>query len=736
MTDTLTIAHTQPHAAGLNRREMLVRTLATGGFALGYTLRGAGDALAQTGSTQSPLTAWILIGSDGTITLQIPATEMGQGIMTGLAQVMADELRVAWTQIKVVHAPVDAAHGGTNAGPYGRFTGGSLSMRLFASGLQQAAANARQMLINAAAARGVKGTLTATNGAVTNAVTTISYAALAADAAAIVLLTPTPLNQYPRLYVGTSARRVDLADKVTGAAQFGIDVFFPGMLFAAVKHCPTIGGAVGNIGSKPAGALAVVPVGTRPGQPNNGVAVVAVTTWDAMNAARSLSVNWTAPLDATSNDTNAINARADWLLANGNAVVAEQSPGVAALATGLAAPNVSIHSTYRVPYIAHAALEPLNCTVRFTPAVGSTPALCEVWAPTQAPDLVAVTAKGLCPAGTTFKVSNTLAGGGFGRKFEQDFIREAVQVALAVPSKAVKLTWPREEDFRYDQFRPMGLSDIQAAALPSTGKITAWRNRVVTPSIATQRGSDPNALDGTAVEGAADNIYRPDPCLVDYVRHDATIPVGYWRSVGLSINVFAVESAIDELAAAIGWDPLEFRMCNLADARMKTVLAAFKTFSGWTTAPAAGRARGLAICRGFGSWVAMMAECSVNATTGVPTVVRVAATVDVGTAINPNAIRGQIEGAVSQSLAVALWQQQTFVNGTPQVKNYNKYRLTKLNDMPQVDVQILEGGGVGGVGELGTPCVAPAIANACARIGGATRHRSLPFFPGTTMGGL
>jgi isoquinoline 1-oxidoreductase beta subunit len=732
MNDTTT---TDTCATGVTRRDMLVRTLASGGFALGCTLPGVGDALAQSVPAQSSLTAWVAIGADGGITLQVPATEVGQGIMTGLAQVMADELRVAWTQIKVMHAPVDAAHGGANASVYGRFTGGSLSMRLFAFGLQQAAANARQMLINAAAKKGLTGTLTAVNGTVTNGVKSLSYGALAADAANVKLIGNTALNQYPKVFVGTSAKRVDLADKVTGKAQFGIDVFFPGMLFASVKHSPVIGGTVGNIGSKPAGAVAVVPVGTRPGQPN-GVAVVAATTWDAMRAARSVAVNWINPIDAQANDTTAINVRAAWLMANGKAVVATQSPGVAGLAAGLAAPNRSIHSTYQIPYIAHAALEPLNCTARFTPAAGVNPATCEVWAPTQVPDYAASTVKGLCPTGTVIKVTNTLVGAGFGRKLEVDFIREAVQVALACPSKAVKLTWSREEDFAYDQFRPMTLSEIHAAASPVTGKITAWKNRVVGPSIATQRGGDPNALDGTAVEGAAENVYQLDPCLVDYVRHDATVQVGYYRSVGLSINVFAVESAIDELAAAIGMDPLEFRLRNLEDPRMIAVVNAFKTFSGWTSTLAPGRARGIALSKGFGSWIAMMAECSVNASTGQPTVHRIAASVDIGKAINPDSIRGQIEGAVSQAMAVTFWQQQTFVNGVPQVKNYNRYRMTKLREMPQVDVQILEGGGLGGVGEVGTPCVAPAIANACARIAGAARHRSLPFFPGATMGEL
>lgn len=718
---------------GFTRRDLLVRAAAGGGFMLGVELAGMGT-LSQSATTTSAVTAWIVIGSDESIKLQIPVTEMGQGIMTGLAQIMADELRVAWKCIKVVHAPVDAAHGGTNASPWGRFTGGSLSTRMFAPGIQQAAANAREMLIAAARAAGLTGTLSAAGGAVTNGTTSLTYGALAPAASKVKLAGNAALNQYPRVYVGTSAARLDIPSKVNGSAKFGIDTFLPGMVFAVVKHCPTVGGTVANVGSKPGGALAIVQVGTRAGQPNDGVAVVAATTWDAMRAANSLAVNWSLPADAASNDSAAIATRAAWLMTNGTPIVATQSPNVADLPAGLAPPNRAIDATYSLPYLAHAAMEPLNCTVRYTPGA---PGLCEIWAPTQAPDSVKSTAQSMFPAGTTVKVTNTLLGGGFGRKFELDFVREALQVGLAMPGMPVKLTWPREQDFSRDQFRPMALSRVQAAASATTGKITAWRYRIVTPSIAAQRGAPPDALDGSAVDGAADLPYVLDPSLVEYIRHDATIPVGYWRSVGMSINTFAVECAIDELAAAIAVDPIKFRLDNLDDTRMTAVLQALKTLSNWTTAPPAGHARGVAIARGFGSWIGQVAEISVNATTGAVTVHRMSAVIDVGMAVNPDAIKGQIEGAIAQGIAATLWVQQTFVNGVAQNTNFNKYRPVRLQEMPQVSVQILEGGGVGGVGEPGVPCVAPAIANAYAKLkGAAARRRALPFFPGTKLGEL
>lgn len=718
---------------GLTRRDLLVRAAAGGGFMIGAGVLGSPAAQAQAVS-ETELTAWITIGSDESVLVLIPVTEMGQGTSTGLAQIVADELRVDWSHIDVEHAPVDPAHGGTNASPWGRFTGGSLGIRLFSPGLQQAAAKARQMLVMAAAARwGIPPEqCTAQAGRVSSALGQLSYGALASSAAT---MDPgqVPLNQYPRTVVGTSKARLDIPDKVTGAAQFGIDVFFPGMLFAAVKHCPTVGGTVASVGSRPAGALAVVEVGATGTRAATGVAVIGVTTWDAMRAVKALAVQWQLPPDAASNDTAAINSRAAWLMANATPVVAEAA-NAGQLVTQLnASGSASVHATYQLPYLAHAALEPLNCTVYFDPAR----ARCQVWAPTQAPDMVMQTARALCPAGVQIEVTNTLLGGGFGRKFEQDFVREALQVALAYPGFPIKLTWSREQDFAYDQFRPMALSRIDASASLASGRITAWSNRIVTPSIAAQRGADPAAVDHSAVEGAVNMPYLIDTRQIEYVRHDATIPVGYWRSVGLSLNTFAVECAMDELATALRIDPIQFRLNHLPDGRLKTVLLALRTLSGWAAPAASGRARGVAIAEGFGSYVGQVAEISVNSSSGAVTVHRVSTVIDCGTAVNPNAIQAQMEGAVAMAMSATLWAQQTFVKGVPQVTNYNRYPMVKLQNMPQVDVQIISGGGLGGVGEPGVPCVAPAIANAYAALrGAASRKRSLPFFPGSTMGGL
>ncbi len=744
----------QSAGQGITRREFLVRTAAGGGLMVGCMLPGAGLRGGEArAASYANVTAWIVIGSDETVQVLVPITEMGQGTSTGLAQVVADELRITLARVSVAHAPVDAAHGGTNASPWGRFTGGSTGMRLFSPGLRQAAANAREMLIQAAARYwGLSATTgcVAAGGSVTYNGKSLTYGFLAPLVTGYNISVTNAQTGLQTNLVGTSPPRLDLPAKVTGAARFGIDTWMPGMVFAAVKHCPTIGGTVASVGSTPSGMLKVVKVGrSSPTGLDTGVAVIAATTWDAMRGARSVSVAWdTTAANASNNDTAAIDARAATLMGT-TTPTWSTSVNAQNLPVGMASPNRAINATYQLPFLAHATMEPLNCTARFTPAMTSAPARCEVWAPTQAPDFAAQTAQAFCPANTVVTVVNTLVGCGFGRKFEMDFVREAVQVALAYPGVPVKLTWPREQDFTYDQFRPMSLSRIQAAASASTGRLTAWSNRIVTPSINVQRGGDPNALDTSAVDGAVtipyatELPYAPDPMLVEYVRHDTTIPVGYWRSVGLSINTFAVESAMDELAGAIGWDPIEFRLANLAPAsRMYNVLTALKTFSGWTAPVASGHARGVAIAAGFGSFMGQVAEISVTrsstgAVTGV-TVHKVSMVIDCGTAVHPDAIKAQIEGAVAQAVAATLYVRQTFVNGVPQVTNFNQYRMLRLQDMPQVAVQIIANGDpMGGVGEPGVPCVAPAIANAYAKlVGGTNRKRSLPFFPGATLGGL
>jgi isoquinoline 1-oxidoreductase beta subunit len=456
----------------------------------------------------------------------------------------------------------------------------------------------------------------------------------------------------------------------------------------------------------------------------NAVAVVvAGNTWKAIQASRSLSVRWSLPSNTSSMDSAQILTQAQQLMASGTPGIAEKA-GDPSAATGR-----QLEMTYYVPYLAHACMEVLNCTVNLTPTS------CEIWAPTQAPGLIGFTVAGitgLSPSQVT--VHTTYLGGGLGRKFEQDFISQAVQVAKAI-GKPVKLTWPREEDFQHDQYRPMALSRVRATLDPQ-GNVLGWANRIVSPSILFQRGNPlSTGVDSQGVEGAINLPYAFGSRLVEYIRHPSPIPVGFWRSVGNSINAFIVESAIDELALAAGVDPLAYRQRLLAgSARHLNVLNAAANLGGWNTPVPTGHARGIAICSSFGSIVAEMAEISQVSATEIK-VHKVACAVDCGRAINPDLVRGQMEGGIVHGLTAAMWGQVTFTQGRANVRNFSNYRMLRMQEMPQVSVEIIESGApIGGIGEPGVPPIAPAVVNAYARLTGQ-RIRSLPMFPSAAFMG-
>ena len=339
---------------------------------------------------------------------------------------------------------------------------------------------------------------------------------------------------------GRSARRLDLPSKTNGTAQYGIDVRLPGMLYAAIKHAPAIGGKLRGTPRVPPGALRVVPL-------DDACAVVATNTWLAFQGIAELEASWTTPAGAADDSSDAILAAAKDLLQNGNGVDAELSGDPGAAIDGAAK---TVAATYELPYLAHAPMEVLNCTVRLTAKK------CEIWVPTQAPTWVIATAKALTGLpDAKIVVHTTLMGGGLGRKFEQDYVAQAILVAKAV-GKPVKLTWPREEDFTHDQYRPMSVNRVRAG-LDGDGNVVGWVNRIVQPSILGQRGwIGPGQNDSQATEGATDLPYDLGARRVEYLAHPAKVPVGFWRSVGHSVNAFVVESFIDELAAEAGIDPL------------------------------------------------------------------------------------------------------------------------------------------------------------------------------------
>lgn len=693
--------------------------------AMGGSATPVGIAAAP--AMQTSLGAYLKVDTDNNVTLLIGPTEMGQGIMTGLAQLVAEELMLDWKQVCVVHADATGDNLGAYANPLFRawLTGGSTSMRGWYLPLRRAAATAREMLLAAARQLSPNTTWTlAAGGSVTSGASTYRFSQLVETAAQLPPPADAPLAA-TRNAIGKRLPRTDIPAKVNGSAVFGVDVQVPGMVFAAVVHCPTLGGTVASMPASAKNALALVNLG-------NAVGVVATDTWTAMRTAESLAstIKWTLPARLASRDSAQIRAVGLGLLTSAMAAPRiYETTGAVDASVALANSPTRLDATYELPYLAHACMEVLNCTA----VVTATSA--EVWAPTQGqafcvPTIAAIT--GL-PA-TAITVHTTFLGGGLGRKIEQDFIGQAVKIAKAV-GKPVKLTWSRKQDFQNDMYRPCAQIRVQAG-LDAARALSAMVYRNVSPSINIQRNTRPgnNPEDTGAVAGAVGMPYAIPNRRIEYVPNPADIPLGYWRSVGESYNTFAIESAMDELAQLAGKDPLAFRRELLAgDARALGVLDAVARASGWgANSPPSGNARGLAFLKGFGSYIAMVTE--VSSSSGQVKVNRVFCAIDCGVAVNPDQIEAQVQGGIVHGLAATLWGQVLFANGKPNVTNFNNYRMLRLAEMPQVVVSIVPSEAApGGVGETGVPCVAPAVANAWAKLTGA-RVRVLPFMPGASMG--
>ncbi len=669
--------------------------------------------------TTSAVGVWVQIGTDETVTIFCASQEMGQGVLSGMAQILAEELFVDWTKVVVQHA----------VPPNSGLTGGSMSTRSLYKPMRNAGANVRETL-KAAAATVLKvsasqltvnlGKITAPGGAF------VTFGQVAAKAATLPLATNSPWIGTGQ-FIGQSLPRLDLPSKVDGSAKFGIDVVVPNMLYGAIMMCPTIGGTLSSsyVPKVPSGATAALNLGTA-------VAAFASNTWAAMQAVKSLSPPWIMPASPSSMDSAAIAATASSLMANGPVVAAETVGNAVSAIAGAA---TVFNQTYQLPYLAHACMEPLNCTASVTLNASKQVTACEIWAPTQGPGMVAGTAAAITglPAASII-VHPMLMGGGLGRKFEQDYIAYAV-TASKMLGKPVKLTWSREQDFGHDMYRPMALDNI-TAGLDVNGNIVGWKNRLISPSILARfgwasGGEDPQATDGATGDSGLD--YAMGARLVEYGIHPAAIPVGFWRSVGQGLNKFIIESAIDELALLANMDPYLYRRKLLlanpsADARAVPVLDAVATLSNWSTPPVAGNARGIALVHGFGSMVAIVAEVT-QPTAGTIKVVTISCAIDCGTVMNPNTVIAQMQGGILHGLAAALWGQVTFSNGKSNVHNFGDYRMMRMRDTPTINVTLVNTNGpIGGVGEPGVPGVAPAVANAWAKLTGS-RLRSLPLFP-------
>jgi isoquinoline 1-oxidoreductase beta subunit len=701
-------------------------------FAVSFSGGPTPSGTASTAGVATPppatqLGAYLKIDTTNNVTVCIGSTEMGQGIMTGMGQLVAEELVLNWSQVRVEHALASAASPNPYANPlfHMQITGGSTSTRGWYLPMRQAAAIAGQWLIAAANTLTPGGGWTlAAGGKVTNGSKTYLFSDLVGTAATLAPPTSASLATTTNV-IGKRMPRTDIPAKVDGSAVFGIDVQVPGMVFASVVHCPTLGGTVASMPASASGAVALVNLG-------NAVGVVASDTWTAMNIANSLAskVKWTLPQSTASRDSASILATAQSLLTSTTATTHVYETAGGDPAAALATAKAKIDATYTLPYLAHGCMEVLNCTAVVTPTS------CEVWAPTQGQQFCIPTAQAITglPA-SAITVHTTFLGGGLGRKIEQDYVSQAITMAKAV-GKPVKLTWSRKQDFQNDKYRPCASIRVQAG-VDANNAITGLLYRNVSPSINIQRNTTPgnNPEDTGAVAGALGLPYVIANKRIEYVPNPADIPLGYWRSVGESYNTFAVESAIDELALAAGQDPMAFRKALVpAGSRPWGVLDAVDKLSGWSTsAPPTGSARGLAFLSGFGSFIAIVAQISLNST-GQIKVGKMFCAIDCGLTINPDSIEAQMQGGVAHGLSAALWGQVTFASGVPNVVNFSNYRVLRIGEMPPVSVAIVPStADPGGVGETGVPCVAPAIANAYAKLSG-NRVRTLPFYPGATMG--
>lgn len=673
------------------RRFLTTSAAAAGGLLIGVALPGRSSVAASQAPAATRLNAFVHIGSNDIVTLIIHKSEMGQGTVTSLSMLLAEELGCRWESIRNEFAKPDPAYG--VLGVYG-----SNSIRTSWQPLRLAGATAREMLVSAAAAEWSvdRSQCRVENGAVINRASgaRLTFGALA-DAAARLPAPAAPALKEASAFslIGTSPKRLDTPAKVDGSAMFGIDVRLPGMLYAVVARCPVFGGKVASFDATKARAVAGVK---QVVQVSNGIAVVAENTWAAMEGRRALTVNW---------DEGPVASASSASIREMFARLAQQ-PGVEARRVGdpaaaLASAARRVDAVYEAPYLAHAPMEPLNCVAR----VSATD--CEVWVSTQAQNSArdaAARASGVPAANVT--VHTTFLGGGFGRRAQVDYIAEAVEVAKAA-NAPVKVTWSREDDIRHDSYRPASYVAF-SGGIDAEGWPTVITARVVCPSFGFGRGG----VDGTAIEGISPNPYQVPHLLVEYQRADAGIPTTYWRSVGYSQNTFFFEAFLDELAAAGGKDPLEVRRRLLANSpRMLAALNLAASKAGWGTPLAAGRGRGLSLVNNIGSFTAQVAEVSVSG--GDVVVHRVVCAVDCGVVVNPAGVESQIVSGIGTGLSAALKDGITIAGGRVVQGNFNTYRVMRMSEAPKVEVcTVPSQNAPGGIGEASTPGIAPAVANA------------------------
>jgi isoquinoline 1-oxidoreductase subunit beta len=727
---------------------------------------------------QSAMSGWLKIGADDSVVVVMPKSEMGQGSHTGLAMLLADELDAAWSQVRIEHSPIDKIYNNLASlvdglpfhpdddgsvkqiagwmtaktmreiGPM--MTGGSSSIKDLWLPMRQAGASARAMLVGAAAqAWNVPvGEVQVAAGVLSHPSGKKAKLGDMAERAAKLPLAEKPMLKTPAQWklIGQPVPRLEAAAKGMGQASatsgaaglggagFGIDMLQPGMLYASVLMCPTLGGKVASFDGAAASQMkGVKKVLVVPGAHGGtgGVAVIADHPWRAMQAVKAVTVVWDEAVPAAAFSSSAAMA----LLAK----TLDTDEGFAYFKTGdvqaaLKTASKTISAEYSAPYLAHATLEPMNCTVQFKDGRAT------VWAPTQVPERArhaAAAALGINDEAVDLQVQ--FLGGGFGRRLDVDFIAQAAAIAKEAGGAPVQTLWPRAEDTQHDFYRPAAVARFKAG-LDAQGRVTAWHNvsagqAIVPQALGRLYGLPGAGPDKTTSEGAYDQPYEWPSARVGHVMVDLPVQVGFWRSVGHSHQAFFKESFVDEAAHAAGADPVAFRAALLQKhPRHLRVLQAVAKLAGWGSAAenanlkapdGAKMARGVALHHSFGSVVAQVAEVSLT-TDKTIRVHRVFCVIDCGTAVNPNLIRQQMEGGVVFGLSAALYGQIDINKGRVQQSNFHDYPVLRLPDCPQISTEIIASTEPPeGVGEPGTPPIAPAVANALFALTGQ-RLRSLP----------
>ncbi|NBY14646.1 MAG: xanthine dehydrogenase family protein molybdopterin-binding subunit [Betaproteobacteria bacterium] len=699
----------------MDRRSFIKSSAALGGALLVGFSDLENTVLAAGAALNNP---WLRLDANNDLTIFVARGEMGQDVYTSMSLLIAEELNYPISKVKVVFAPNNPAVYGNALLGGAQITGGSASMRDAWDKLRKVGASTREMLVAAAAEKWKvsASSCVAEDGSVRCGTKKATYGQLAALAA-----TQKP-NPNPTLkskadyrYIGKDVRRLDTPAKVNGTAQYGVDVRVPGMLAASLAMCPAIGGKAMRVDDSAAKAVkGVVSIVQVP----DGVAVLAKDYFTAKKARDLLKIEWDmGPAARQLKDMASIEA---------GLLAASSKKGAVILKAGnaenpMAGSAKQISAQYQLPFLAHATLEPVNCSAQIVNGE------CLVWGPIQFPQGASATAAAVSGLPESkVRIHTTFIGGGYGRKIENDFVAQAVSIAKA-SGQPVRLIWSREDDMTHDFYRPISLHQL-SGALDSSGRLVGLTSKMTSPSVTAR------AFPGFVVEGndpfmseGANNLTYAVPNLrFENVIHDTGVRVGYWRAVSNNLNTFAMESFVDELAQAAGKDPLAFRMEMLSKhPRAQKVLSMAAERAGWGKKRSDGRFLGLAQTECYDAYVAVVAEVSMRG--AEPTVHKLTCVVDCGVAVRPNQIRAQLESGLLLGASSAMKNKITFKDGVVEQKNFDTYPMLRMSETPAIDITIIEGGDKpSGMGEVGVPLAAPAIANAIAAATGE-RRRTLPF---------